>query len=132
MGVGISITVLVGRRVELPRSLFGYAGRREEDFVASLKFSSSRRGRYCCLVHRLPLRQVRAVLRADDFGDALAQHSKRGDQHPEPPDTACRREEEASEGDQQKPDSAEYLGYSICYGGRAFVFGATVAVSPSA
>lgn len=124
--------VWVGCRVELSRRLFRNAGGREEDFIARRKFSSPSCDWYCRIAH--PLRQIWTVPRADDFGDAFTQHGECGDENPEPPDAACRREEEASEGDEQKPNPTEYLGYSICDGGRTFVFvvAASVSVSPSA
>ena len=98
MGVCISISVWVGLGVELPGCLLGNARRREEGFIPRRQFSSVSDWWHCCLAR--PLREARAVFRADDLGNTVAKHRERRDEQPEPPDVSCRHEKEGAERNQ--------------------------------
>jgi hypothetical protein len=128
MRVSISIFVWIGRRVEVPRRLFGDTGRREDGLVARRKLPSPgcrRHRRFVC-----SLRQVRTVFEANDFRDSLAKHGECGDQQPKPPDSSCRSERKNCKGDEQEAQPHKGLGNSVGQSGWARGLQVAVAVPP--
>src|SRR5437773_804527 len=128
MRVSISILVWIGRRIEVPRRLFGDAGRREEGRVVRGKLSS-----LYCRRHRrsaCSLRQIRTVLEADDFRNSLAKHGERRDQHPKPPDSSRWTERKSCEGHKNEAEPHENLRNAASQSGGASALDIAVAVSP--
>src|SRR5687767_2011935 len=129
MCVSISILVWIGRRVEVSRRLFGYAGWREHSHVARRKLSGPR----CWSYRRFDcsLSRTRAVFEANDFSETLSKHSERRNQHPKPPDSPRRSERKHSKGDEQEAQPHKRLGYAVGQSGGTYMFQVVAAASPS-
>lgn len=129
LSIRVSIPVRVGLRIKLARGLFGYARGRNEDFIASAQVSGTLSGRDGGL--RGPLWDALPDSHADHkFGDAFAEQSKRGNEHPEPPVSPGRSEGEYPAGNKHEADTHEDFGYRISETGGPAVFEIATTMSP--